>query len=126
MLLDIRLLPPLQAGIHELQLEDYGVNLLPGVSYRWTVQTMISQTAENLTASGAIQRTNAPAGSPTSLVSSPEGYAQKGLWYDALTALQTLIQDNPENTELLAQRASLLEQVELTEAAAFVQQVNTP
>jgi hypothetical protein len=118
-LLDIRLLPPLQAGIHKLRLEDYGVNLLPGVSYRWTVRLMNPQGSETLTASGAIQQINAPAGSSTSLVYSPEEYAQKGQWYDALTALQTLIQAKPGNTDLLTQRAALLEQVGLTEAAAF-------
>ena len=124
-LLDIRLLPPLQAGIHELRLDDYGLKLLPGVSYRWTVRLMNPQGSENPTASGAIQRIQAPAGSSTPLVYSPEEYAQKGQWYDALTAIQTLIKANPGNTDLLTQRASLLEQVGLTEAAAFVQQANT-
>jgi hypothetical protein len=124
-LLDIRLLPPLQAGIHELRLEDYGISLLPNVPYRWTVRIISSQASEALTASGAIQRIHAPAGSSISLFS-PEDYAQKGQWYDALTALTLLIQDNPGNTDLLAQQASLLEQVGLTEAAAFVQQANTP
>ena len=125
-LLDIRLLPPLQAGIHELRLEDYGISLLPDVPYRWTVRMITSTISESPTASGAIQRIQAPAGSSTSLLYSPEGYAQKGQWYDAITALQTLIQDKPRNTDLLAQRASLLEQVGLTEAAAFGQQYNTP
>lgn len=123
-LLDIRLLPPLQAGIHELRLEDYGISLLPEVPYRWTVRLMNPQASETLTASGAIQRIHAPAGSSTTLLNSPEGYAQKGQWYDAITALQTLIQAKPGNTDLLAQRASLLEQVGLTEAATFVQQTN--
>lgn len=121
-LLDIRLLPPLQAGIHELRLKDYGITLLPEVPYRWTIRIMNSQGSENPTASGAIQRINAPAGSSTSLIYSPESYAQKGQWYDALAALQTLIQDNPGSTDLLTQRVSLLKQVGLTEAAAFVQQ----
>jgi len=125
LLLDIRLLPPLQAGIHELRLEDYGISLVPGVPYRWTVRVMDPQASETLTASGAIQRINAPAGSPTALLNSPEGYAQKGQWYDAITALQTLIQTKPGNTDLLTQRAALLKQVGLTEAAAFVQQTNT-
>lgn len=125
-LLDIRLLPPLQAGIHELRLKDYGITLLPEVTYRWTVRIMNPQGSEKPTASGAIQRINVPAGSSTSPVYSPEGYAQKGQWYDALTALQTLIQGNPRNSDLLAQRASLLEQVGLTKAAAFVQQAKTP
>jgi hypothetical protein len=125
-LLDIRLLPPLQAGIHELRLKDYGISLLPKVPYQWTVRIMNPQASETLTASGVIQRINAPAGSSTSLLYSPEDYAQKGQWYDALTALTLHIQDNPENPELLAQRASLLEQVGLTEAAAFVQKAKTP
>ncbi len=125
-LLDIRLLPPLQAGFHELRLEDYGITLRPEVPYRWTVRIINPQAAETLTASGAIQQIHAPAGSSTSLLYSPEGYAQKGQWYDAITALQTLIQAKPRNTDLLTQRASLLEQVGLTEAAAFAPQANTP
>ena len=125
-LLDIRLLPPLQAGIHELRLDDYGITLLPEVPYRWTVRIVNPQGSENPTASGAIQRIQAPAGSSTSLVYSPERYAQEGLWYDALTALQTLIQSNPGNTDFLNQRASLLKQVGLTEAAAFMQLAKTP
>ncbi|MDH5426562.1 MAG: DUF928 domain-containing protein [Nitrospirota bacterium] len=125
-LLDIRLLPPLQAGIHELRLEDYGISLLPDVPYRWTVRMMASAISESPTASGAIKRIQAPAGSANSLIYSPEGYAQKGQWYDAISALQTLIQAKPGNTDLLTQQAALLEQVGLTEAAAFVQQANTP
>ena len=125
-LLDIRLLPPLQAGIHELRLEDYGISLLPDVPYRWTVRMITSTISESPTASGAIQRIQAPAGSSTSLLYTPEGYAQKGQWYDAITALQTLIQEKPGNADLLSQRAALLEQVGLTEAAAFGQQANTP
>ena len=124
-LLDIRLLPPLQAGIHELRLEDYGISLLPNVAYRWTVRMIAATISESPTASGAIKRIQAPAGSANSLVYSPEGYAQKGQWYDALTALANLIQSSPGNSDLLAQRAALLEQVGLTEAAAFDQHAQT-
>ena len=125
-LLDIRLLPPLQAGIHELRLKDYGITLLPEVPYRWTVRLSNPQGSENPTASGAIQRINTQTGASTSLTSSPESYSQKGQWYDALAALQTLIQDNPGNADLLTQRASLLKHVGLTEAAAFAPQARTP
>ena len=79
-LLDIRLLPPLQTGIHELRLEDYGHSLLPDVPYRWTVRIINPQASGTLTASGAIQRIKAPAGSSTSFVYSPESYAKKGQW----------------------------------------------
>jgi hypothetical protein len=125
-LLDIRLLPPLKAGFHELRLEDYGITLRPEVPYRWTIRIINPQAAETLTASGAIQRIHATAGTTTSLLYSPEGYAQKGQWYDAITAIQTLIQAKPGNSDLLAQRASLLKQVGLSEAAAFGQQAYIP
>ncbi len=120
-LLDIRLLPPLQAGIHELRLGDYGIGLRPDVVYRWTVKMITVPPSKGLTASGAIKRNTVPVGSSKSLVYSPENYAQKGQWYDALTALANLIQSKPGNTLLLAQRAALLKQVGLSEAAAFVQ-----
>ena len=125
-LLDIRLLPPLQEGIHELRLEDYGISLLPNVPYRWTVRIISSQGSEAITASGAIQRIQTADSSSTSLAFSPEGYAQKGQWYDALTVLANLIQDNPTDAALLAQRSALLEQVGLTEPAAFGQNTNSP
>ena len=125
-LLDIRLLPPLQAGFHKLQLKDYGIRLLTDVPYRWTVRILTKQASEAITASGAIQRIQTQAGSSPSLVYSPKSYAQKGLWYNALAALAHLLQANPGNADLLTQRAVLLEQVGLTEAAAFVQQAKTP
>lgn len=62
---------------------------------------MASTISESPTACGAIKRIQALAGSANSLIYSPEGYAQKGQWYDAMTALQTLIQDKPGNADLL-------------------------
>jgi len=125
-LLNIQLLPPLQSGINELPLKDYGLSLLPNVQYRWTVRILSPQASERSTASGVIQRIESSSGSSTSLEYSPQDYAEKGLWYDALTALNLLIQGNPNNDDLLAQRASLLKQVGLPEAAGFLQQTNTP
>jgi len=87
---------------------------------------MASTISESPAACGAIKRVQALAGSANSLIYSPEGYAQKGQWYDAMTALQTLIQDKPGNADLLTQRAALLEQVGLTEVAAFGQQTQIP
>ncbi len=127
-LLDVRLLPPLPAGIHQLLLEDYGIALVPGVSYRWTVRLMSTQSTGNLTASGVIQRTAPPPSSSfaSSLSYSPEAYAKKGLWYDAFSALSGLLQGNPKNSKLIAQRTALLDQVGLSEVADFVQQPHTP
>jgi Domain of Unknown Function (DUF928) len=51
--------------------------------------------------------------------SRPALYAGAGIWYDAIDEISRLISAQPENRELRAQRAALLEQVGLTEAAAF-------
>ena len=51
--------------------------------------------------------------------SRPALYAGAGIWYDAIDELSRLIAAQPENRELRIQRAALLEQVGLTEAAAF-------
>ena len=126
-LLDVRLLAPLQAGIHQLRLEDYGIGLIPDVSYQWTVRIMSSQSSGNLTASGVIQRIASSSSlSSSSLSNPPQSYAQNGLWYDAFSALSGLIQGNPGNSELVAQRISLLEQVGLSEVATFVKHSTSP
>ena len=54
-----------------------------------------------------------------SAASRPALYAGAGIWYDAIDELSRLIAAQPENRELRIQRAALLEQVGLTEAAAF-------
>jgi hypothetical protein len=126
-LLDVRLLAALQAGIHQLRLEDYGIGLIPDVSYQWTVRIMSSQSSGNLTASGVIQRIASSSSLPSSFLSNPpQSYAQNGLWYDAFSALSGLIQGNPGNSELVAQRISLLEQVGLSEVATFVKHSTSP
>ena len=45
-------------------------------------------------------------------------YAEAGLWYDALSSLSDLIEATPDNPGLRQQRAALLKQVGLTDAAA--------
>ncbi len=128
-LLDVRLLPPMNEGIHELRLEDYGISLQPGVSYRWTVRLVASQSPVNLTASGVIQRKDSPnlnaSTFASSLPYSPEGYAQKGLWYDAFSAVSQLLLDNPSNTDYTRQRDSLLSQVGLQNISVLLQQTTS-
>jgi len=48
----------------------------------------------------------------------PTLYAETGFWYDAMTAISELIQAAPNDSGFRAQRAALLEQVGLREAAA--------
>ncbi len=49
----------------------------------------------------------------------PYLYAQAGVWYDALAAISELVEDAPCHIDLLQQRAALLEQIGLREAAAY-------
>jgi hypothetical protein len=44
-------------------------------------------------------------------------YAQNGIWYDALEAISNTIEAHPDDASLREQRASLLRQVGLPEAA---------
>jgi hypothetical protein len=44
-------------------------------------------------------------------------YAEEGYWYDALWEISRMIEASPKDADLRQQRASLLEQVGLSEAA---------
>ena len=44
-------------------------------------------------------------------------YAEEGLWYDALSAISDLIDENPADASLKRIRAALLQQVDLDEVA---------
>ena len=48
-------------------------------------------------------------------------YAQAGIWYDALDAISNAIEANPNDASLKEQRAALLKQVGLSQAAALDQ-----
>jgi hypothetical protein len=49
-------------------------------------------------------------------------YATEGLWYDTIAALSELIDARPQDTRLRQQRATVLAQEGLTEAASYDRQ----
>ena len=112
------------AGIHRLNLAQHKLELKPGVTYRWTVALVTDEKnrSSDLIATGAIQRVEPGkewgakllAASPSEKV---EIYAQEGIWYDALQLLSELITANPNEPAFRDQRAKLLEQIKLPEAA---------
>jgi hypothetical protein len=113
---DFRLLPPIQAGLHDIGLKDFGIRLLQNVPYHWEVKIMAGTPGGAMTASGFIKRVPPPSSlSPITPgltdSGSPEAYAQASLWYDAFGALSELIRAHPNNESFLQQRAALLEQV---------------
>jgi Domain of Unknown Function (DUF928). len=124
--LDVALAVPRGAGVKHLRLSDYGIKLVPDVEYRWSV-TLVADPehrSRDIIASGTIQRVQPPEGlaqklSRASEQERPAIYAAEGLWYDALAAISELIENRADDKILRAQRASLMEQVELPAVAAY-------
>src|SRR2546427_7829487 len=125
-LLEHRLAPPVRAGIHRLRLADHGVRLEPGVRYQWSVAVVTDpeRRSRDLVAASVVERADVAEAlrqqigraSPEEL---PALYAEAGLWYDALTALSDRIEAAPRDRTLHRQRAALLQQVGLRDAADF-------
>ena len=112
-------------GIHRVSLAKHGVSLKPGVSYKWTIAWVPdpANRSQDVIASGSIQRIE-PEAKLTAALADAKGlekaavYAQHGIWYEALETVSNEIDAAPKNKDLHAQRAALLQQAGLKEAAA--------
>jgi len=117
-------LNPDKPGVQSLDLAKHRYSLKPGVEYEWRVALIVDaeQRAADLIAGGAVRYEPASAelqaqvkrAKPPEL---PAIYAEAGQWYDALASLSAQITARPQDKVLRNQRAALLEQVGLTEAA---------
>jgi hypothetical protein len=123
-LLEMRITPPITAGIHEIRLADHGIRLAPDAVYRWYVAVVpdSGRRSRDILAGGTIQRVEAPAELTAKLAERPADeapfiYAEAGFWYDALAAMSALIERSPENAELRERRAALVAQVGLPSVA---------
>lgn len=114
-----------KAGIHRIKLAKHNIELQPDVLYEWNVA--IVSDAENrskdVIAKGVIKRIKAPHDLAKGVANTDDLgraaiYAEAGIWYDALEAISNAIDANPADASLRAQRASLLKQIGLPEAAA--------
>jgi hypothetical protein len=114
-----------QAGIQRLRLADQNVKLAVGVEYKWVIALVTdpNNRSSDLVASGFIKRVEPSAelkakvanASPRSL---PGIYAEAGIWHDAVGSLSDLIEAQPNDKTLVAERTDLLRQVGLKAAAA--------
>jgi hypothetical protein len=112
-------------GIHRVSLAKNKVTLKPGVAYKWTIAWVpdAANRSQDVIASGSIERSE-PEAKLTAELANAKGvekaavYAQNGIWYDALEALSNEIDASPKSKDLHAQRAALLEQAGLKDAAA--------
>jgi hypothetical protein len=117
--------PPTQAGIHPIRLADYKVRLAPGKRYRWSVALIFDpdRRSKDILTYGWIQRVEKTSQVPMQLKGSAGGQmaelAKAGLWYDAVMAISRKIDAAPTDRNLRRERAALLDQVQLTDAAAY-------
>jgi len=117
---------PLRAGIHSVRLSDHQARLEPGVKYEWFVSLAPrgEPRAYAALSAGAIQRVEPSEDLRAEIgatASSRLGhvYAQRGFWYDALAVFSRWVERIPAEGTMRQQRAALLEQVGLDEAADF-------
>ena len=115
---------PTRAGIHRIRLADYGVQLVPGSEYEWSVALVLdpNERSKDIVATGWIDRVEPSEQLVSRLASESRAevaavYAAEGLWYDAVAALSDEIDRAPADARLQQQRADLLRQVGLDEAA---------
>ena len=113
-----------RAGVQRIRLADYGLKLETGVDYHWFISIIedAEQRAHERIAGGAIARIDVPADLVPKLATAgaaqrPFVLAEGGIWYDAVDVLSRRIAAAPGDTGLRGQRAALLEQVGLEEAA---------
>jgi hypothetical protein len=116
-LVERQLSPPKHAGIQRVRLDGFGVKLRPGVLYEWSI-ALVSDDAirpQVAVTAGYIRRVTSES---TQLGDARDGagYAQAGLWYDALDAFGDAIDARPSDTNLRLMRDSLLRQAKLEAA----------
>jgi hypothetical protein len=123
-LVEVRLTSPTKPGIQQIQLADHGVRLDPDVGYEWSIAIVPDpdRRSKDIISSGWIERIPVPEDLAANLAGAgkaltPGIYAEAGIWYDALGVLSDLIAETPDDPRPHLQRATLLDQVGLADAA---------
>jgi len=107
---------PQQAGLHSIDLAAYGVELSPGVEYRWFVSLVVDpdRPSRNPVSAGAIEVI--PAGDSrrqaieqTAPAERGHTLARLGLWYDAYDFFAGLSRAHPELAPLAQHRERMME-----------------
>lgn len=117
---------PGKGGIQAIHLADYDVHLRRNIPYKWFVTFVVDadHRSKDILAGGIIISVEPPTSLSAKLKAAdasrlPYVYAEEGFWYDAIESISEMIDASPGNMELRKQRAALLEQVGLSEVAAF-------
>jgi Domain of Unknown Function (DUF928) len=114
---------PLKAGIQRVRLSDYGVKLIPGERYSWSIALVLDpkRRSKDIIAMGAIERVERVGINLAAVPTTDAFYrfAADGLWYDAMMVISELIESAPNDMALRKQRVELLDQVDLPEVGSF-------
>jgi hypothetical protein len=128
--LELSLGPVARAGIAGLKLEERGVQLEPGIRYRWFVS--LSRDARgggsDLLSGGEIERIEPDEELRSGVADAPSAalghrYAERGLWYDSFDFFSGWVERDHRHAAPRLARAALLEQVGLGEAAAHERRI---
>jgi len=106
-----------KAGLHQIPLDKLGIQLSPGVSYRWsvTVDEERRGKGKNPYSSAGIRFVGNSDEFVQNMVANQDDlakaqvYAKDGLWYDAFSSLTNYIQSHKNDCQLIKARATLLE-----------------
>ena len=111
-------------GVQHLNLADHNITLSPGIPYQWSVALIMDEDSRStdVIASGVVEliepnkemKSRIDASQGTDLVAA---YANEGVWYDALDTISSMIDKSPADQQLIAIRATLLDQVGLQEVS---------
>lgn len=126
-LLITQLKPPTCSGIQMVRLSDFNQVLEEEIQYRWHISLVVDaeSRSKDIHAMGFIERvpfTRAIFEGRTGCKDSLDVfclYVTAGLWYDAVQVISDLIMAYPKDRVLRLMRASLLEQVGLTDVAEW-------
>jgi hypothetical protein len=125
-LLEKRLPAPTKAGIQRVRLSDYGVKLISGERYSWSITLVLDpkRRSKDIIAVGTIERVERANMNPAFLTAAPTTdalyrFAAEGLWYDAVMVISEMIESAPSDMTLRKHRVQLLDQVDLPEVGSF-------
>jgi hypothetical protein len=124
--LEKRIPLPSQAGIFPLRLSDFDIHLSTGTQYRWFLSLVPDpeRRSKDIVAGAIIERVEIPETLRSRLLKASREeisnvYAEAGMWYDALMAVSSLIDEEPGNPVFHKRRAALLEQGGLSAVAQY-------
>ena len=122
-----------KTGIQCIRLAEHNVKLARGIKYRWSVSLILDpdDRSKDIFSSGMVERIDPPETVLKRLMTWKKKdlvyvLAEEGVWYDALDAVSSLIESNPDDPELRDLRAELLNQGNLPMVAKYARTPGAP